>query len=129
MKAAPIALAAALLAIAGPAAAQTATDARCILLSNAFATEAKDAQAQKLAEASLYFYLGRLSPTETTAQLKTVFDQQSKTITETNAGPLMGECVKAVQGKVQLIQTLAAQAQPAAPATPATKPPPQPQGR
>src|SRR5689334_12665155 len=89
MKAAPIALAAALLAIAAPAAAQNVNDARCILLSNAFAAEAKDAQAQKLAEASLYFYLGRLSPTETTAQLKTVFDQQSKTITETNAGPLM----------------------------------------
>lgn len=127
MKAAPIALAAALLATSGAAGAQAVNDARCILLSNAFAAEAKDAQAQKLAEASLYFYLGRLSPTETPAQLKTVFDQQSKTITETNAGPLMGDCVKAVQGKVELIQTLAAQAQPAPPQT--TKPAPQPQGR
>lgn len=124
-----IAGAAALLTAAGPAAAQSATDARCILLSNVFASQGKDAEAQKVAEASLYFYLGRMSPSETAAQMKALFDAQSKTITDTNAGALMGECVKAVQGRVQIIQTLAAQAQPPAPATPATKPPANPQGR
>jgi hypothetical protein len=37
----------------------------------------------------------------------------------------MGECVKAVQAKVQLLQTVAAQSQPA----PQAKPPANPQGR
>src|SRR6476646_2057396 len=93
MKSFSIMFAAAILAASEPAAAQSANDARCILLSNVFASQGKDAAAQKVAEASLYFYLGRISPQETTAQMKVLFDQQSKTITDTNAGALMGECV------------------------------------
>ena len=123
MKTTPIALAAALLASAVPAAAQTATEARCIVLSNVFAKEGKDANAQKLAEVSLYFYLGRVGPQASTAQLKALLDQQARTITDANAGTLMGECVKTVQAKLQLLSNVAAQAQPAA------KPPAQPQGR
>ena len=127
MKTTPIALAAALLASAGPAAAQTATEARCLLLSNAFAKNAKDANAQKIAEDSLYFYLGRINGQPTTAQLKAMFDQQDKTITDANAGAVMGDCVNAVRAKVQLLQDVAAQTRPAA--KPATKPPGQPEGR
>lgn len=127
MKTTPIALAAALLASAGPAAAQTASEARCLLLSNAFAKNAKDANAQKIAEDSLYFYLGRIPGQPTTAQLKAMFDQQDKTITDANAGKVMGDCVNAVRAKVQLLQDVAAQTQPAA--KPATKPPGQPEGR
>jgi hypothetical protein len=118
-----IAIAAALLTTSGAAFAQTATDARCLLLSNAFAKQAKDATARKLAEDSLYFYLGRIPGQPTTAQLKAMFDQQDKTITDANAGAVMGECVNAVRAKVQLLQDVAAQARPA------TKPPAQPEGR
>jgi hypothetical protein len=121
MKAPQLAIAAALLTTSTAAAAQSATDARCILLANAFAQQSKDAQAQKVAEDSLYFYLGRIGGQPTAAQMKAVMDAQAKTLTDANAGTLMGECVKAVQAKVQLLQTLAAQAQP-------TKPK-QPQGR
>jgi hypothetical protein len=102
-----IALGAALLATSGAAAAQSATDARCILLSNVFAQQAKDANAQKAAEASLYFYLGRVGSAVTAAQIKTVFEAQGKTITQANAGTLMTECAKAVQTKVDLLQSLA----------------------
>jgi hypothetical protein len=123
MKAIRIALAAALLAASAAAPAQSSTDARCVLLANAFMNQSKDANAQKLAEATLYFYLGRINPTETTAQMKTLLDQQGKTITDANAGALMGECVKTVQAKVQLLQTLAAQQ------TQQSKPAQQPQGR
>jgi hypothetical protein len=119
MKAIHIAIAAALLTTSGAAAAQSATDARCILLSNVFAKQAKDANAQKLAEASLYFYLGRVNGQTTGAQLKTLFDQQAKTITDATAGALMSDCVKTLQAKVQLLQSVAAQA----------KPPAQPQGK
>ena len=121
--------AAALFSMSGAAAAQTATDARCILLSNVFAKQSKDANAQKTAEASFYFYLGRISNSETAAQMKALFDQQSKTITDANAGGLMGECAKGVQAKVQLLQGLAGQAQPAQPAKPQPAKPAQPQGR
>jgi hypothetical protein len=125
MKATRLALAAALLTTGGAAAAQTATDARCILLANAFAGQSKDANQKKVAEDSLYFYLGRIDGQPTAAQMKTVMDAQAKTLTDANAGQLMGECVKAVQAKVQLLQTLAAQSAPPA----QTKPPAKPQGR
>jgi len=125
MKATRLTLAAALVATSGAATAQTANDARCILLANAFAGQSKDANQKKLAEDSLYFYLGRIDGQPSAAQMKTVMDAQAKTLTDANAGQLMGECVKAVQAKVQLLQTLAAQSGPPAP----TKPPANPQGR
>ena len=75
MKVLPIlATAAALLMTSAEASAQTATDARCIILSNAFAKAGKDADAQKLAEATLYFYLGRINMTSG-PQLKALLDQ------------------------------------------------------
>jgi len=112
MKITRIAIAAALLAMSGAAAAQSAIEARCILLSSAFAKEMKDANAQKLAEASLYFYLGRINGQPTTAQMKALLDEQAKTITDANAGALMGDCVKPVQAKVQLLQSLSEQSKP-----------------
>ena len=124
MKATRLTLAAALVATSGAATAQTANDARCILLANAFAGQSKDANQKKLAEDSLYFYLGRIDGQPSAAQMKTVMDAQAKTLTDANAGQLMGECVKAVQAKVQLLQTLAKEAQPTQ-----SKPPAQPQGR
>jgi hypothetical protein len=124
MKSIHLAIAAALLVTSGAAAAQTANDARCILLANAFAGQSKEANQKKMAEDSLYFYLGRIDGQPTAAQMKAVMDAQAKTLNDTNAGTLMGECVKAVQAKVQLLQALAAQSQPQP-----TKPPANPQGR
>lgn len=126
MKIRTIALAAALLATSGTAVAQSAADARCIVLATAFANQSKDANQQKIAEDSLYFYLGRMNGQPTAAQFKAELDAQSKTITDANAGPLMNDCVKAVQVKVQLLTSLAQQSQPQAPAA---KPPANPQGR
>jgi hypothetical protein len=119
MKALSIALAAALLATSGGASAQSASDAQCIVLSNAFAGQAKDAQAKELAEASLYFYLGRVGNV-TAAQLKASLDSQAKTLTQATAGPAMNKCAAAIQAKVDLLKTIAAPAKPAtAPAKPA----------
>jgi hypothetical protein len=123
MKFNAIAVGAVLLATSGAAAAQSATDARCILLSNVFAQQVKDANAQKAAEASLYFYLGRISSAATAAQMKALFESQGKTITNANAGALMSDCAKAVQTKVDMLQSLAPP-QPAA-AKPAKPTPPQ----
>jgi len=106
MKALSITLAAALLATSGAAAAQTASDARCLLLSSAFAKQTKDDNAQKLAEASFYFYLGRVAPTATSAQLKTLFDTQAKGLTDAAAPGLMTACAKEFQAKVEMLNSL-----------------------
>ncbi len=106
MKATTIAIAGALLLSSGAAAAQSATDAQCIILSNAFAKNSKDANAQKLAESAFYFYLGRLGDSSTPAQLKTLFEAQSKTITDATAGNMMNACIKPLQAKVQMLQSL-----------------------
>jgi len=122
MKTTRLVLAAVLAATSTATAAQSAADARCIVLATAFANQSKDANQQKLAEDSLYFYLGRIAGQPSTAQFKTALDAQSKTITDANAGTLRGDCVKAVQVKVQLLQTLAAQSAPPAQATKPTNP-------
>ena len=117
MKILATALAGALLMTSGAAAAQSATDARCIILSNVFAQQAKDENAKKAAEASLYFYLGRVGSGATAAQLKTQFEAQAKTITNANAGALMNDCAKTVQAKLDLLNSLSPPQQ-AKPATP-----------
>lgn len=109
MKVLPILATAALLTTSAAASAQSASDARCILLANAYGKEAKDTNAQKLAEATFYFYLGRIGASATAPQLKALFEQQGKTITDAAAGGLMNDCVKGFQSKVELIQSLAPQ--------------------
>jgi len=115
MKIISFAAAAALLATSGAAAAQSATDARCILLASAFAKQDKDANAQKLAEATFYFYLGRVGSQETAAQLKTLFAAQAKTLTDATAGEGMNNCVKDFQSRIQLIDSLSGSEPAAAP--------------
>ena len=125
MKALTIALATALLASGGAASAQSASDAQCIVLSNAYAGQAKDAKAKEIAEAALYFYLGRVGSQTTVAQLKAQLDAQAKTITQANDGPAMGKCADAIQVKVNMLKSLGGPA----PAKPAQPKPAQPAGR
>ena len=108
MKISHIILATALLASGGAASAQAVNDARCIILSNGFLQQTKDpkdAAAQKAAEASLYFYLGRLG-SQSPAQIKALMEAQAKTLNDTNAGPLMNDCVKELRSKVDMMQNL-----------------------
>lgn len=105
-------VAVALIMTSGAASAQTATDAQCLLLSNAFGKNAKDADSQKTAQATVYFYLGRIRDQTTPAQLKALFEQASKTVTQANAGTLMDSCVKAVQSKMDLVQSVGNQQPP-----------------
>ena len=123
MKALNLALAAALLTTGGAASAQAVNDVQCIVVANAFAGQAKEANAQKVAEAAVFFYLGRLGNL-TSAQLKAQIDAQTRTLNNQNAGPTMQKCAAGVQSKVELLQS-------AAPAAPAAKPAakPSPAGR
>ena len=130
MKALKITLAAALLGTAGAASAQTANDIQCIVVSNAFLGASKEENARKIAEASVYFYLGRVSNTMTSAQLKTQLEAQSKTLNNQTAPGVMNKCTAAIQAKVSMMQSIAASEKPAATTTkPATKPGTQPPGR
>ena len=125
MKAIHLAVAAAVLVSGSAATAQSANDARCILLANVFAGDSKDAKQQKIAEDTLYFYLGRIAGEPSAAQMKAAFDQQGKTITDANAGPLMNDCVKPVLAKVQVLQSLSTGSK----AAPQAQSPAKPQGR
>jgi hypothetical protein len=116
MKAIGIVIAATLLATSGAAAAQTASDVACMIVSNGFAKNSKDPASQKAAEASLYFYLGRVSSVITPTQLKGMFDEQAKGINDKTAPAIMDGCVKAIQAKFEFVQGL-------------SKPQNQPQGR
>jgi len=125
MKAFHIALATALLATGGAATAQTTSDAQCLVVSNAFAGQAKEPNQQKLAEAAVYFYLGRVANTMTTAQLKTLLEAQVKTLTSANAGEIMNKCAATIQSKVEMLKSMAGPAaKPAATKPAATKPTP-----
>jgi hypothetical protein len=107
MKTLNVAFAVALLATGGAATAQTASDAQCLVVSNAFASQVKEPQAQKVAEASVYFYLGRVANSMTAPQLKALLDAQAKTLTNQNAPGVMNNCAAAIQTKVNLLQSLA----------------------
>lgn len=120
MKPLSITIAATLVVTSGAAAAQSATDARCIVLATGFANHATDANQQKIAEDSLYFYLGRVGGQPNSAQFKAALDAQAKTITDANAATLMAQCVAPVKARVQLLQSLA---------TPSRKAPVNPEGR
>jgi hypothetical protein len=122
MKAAPIALAAALLLSGAPASAQSANDAGCLLLSNVFAQKAAEPEVKKIAESAFYFYLGRVSDSTTAAQLKSMLDAQGKGITDTTAGTMMKNCVQTMQNRSDLLQSLATPAPAQQPAPPKKKP-------
>ena len=127
MKTLNIALAAALLATGGAATAQSAGDAQCIIVSNAFASQTKDTEQQKAAQAAMYFYLGRIGDSMTGPQLKALLDQQMKTITNANAGDTMNKCFATIKARVDLLEILDPNAKSATPAKPGA--PAQPHGR
>lgn len=113
------------------ATAQSVTDAQCIIVGNAFASQSKDAAQQKAAEAAVYFYLGRVRDGTTSPQLKALFDQAAKPLSDATIGQKMNECMKNIQGKIELLQSLAPK-QPAGTQPRATQPQPQqkkPEGR
>jgi hypothetical protein len=129
---APVIAGAAVLLTGTAATAQSVTDAQCIIVSNAFASQSKDPNQQKAAEAAVYFYLGRVKDGVTTPQLKALFDQAAKPLSDATIGPKMNDCMKGIQGKVALLESLAPKqaAQPATTAPRATTPQQkQPQGR
>ena len=89
-----IAITVALIASAGPARAQVGNDVKCLLASNLFANSAKDPKVRTSAEASKFFYLGRIYGRLDATQFKTQVLAQQKSITKSNAGQIMNGCAR-----------------------------------
>lgn len=95
---------------AGPASAQAVNDVRCLLVSNLFAKAAKDPKAKALAEATKYYFLGKLQGRISSAQLRTQAVAEAKSITPKGAGPVMNACAKQLQGTVISVESALKQA-------------------
>jgi hypothetical protein len=115
-----LALAAVLVCSSTAVSAQSATDAGCLILSNAFADKAPEPGVKKIAEDTYYFYLGRIADRMTAPQLRALLDAQSKVIAKSNPSLMMKNCVMALQTRSQLMDSLSAT--PAAPKQPAPPP-------
>lgn len=94
--------AAALLVVAGaPVAAQSASDVRCVLVSNVFMNApGQDAKAKRIAEAAAYYYLGRLDRFPP-AQLRAALATERKALTPAMLAQTMNGCARtmAASGK------------------------------
>ena len=94
-----------LIAMAAPAAAQSlGDDARCMVLSNAFARQANDAQGRQLAAASLSFYMGRLDGKADAKAIADAVRQVGAHIDAKAAGAQMSQCANRMGHAEQAIQ-------------------------
>lgn len=95
-----------------PAAAQATNDVKCLLASNLYSKAAKDPKARTIAEASKYFYLGRVSGRLNEPQVRAQMAAQTKTITAANSGNVMNACVRQMQGSAVMIERVGKQLAP-----------------
>lgn len=80
------------MAIATDAHAQTVTDeVRCVLLSNALASGAKNAQGRQVGASVGSYFMGRLDARQP-AQVKAAIDAQKKSMPASAAATLMNAC-------------------------------------
>ena len=92
---------------ASPASAQTVPDdVRCMLLSNMFATGARDEKARNVAAQSLGFYIGRLDGRADPQGIVTAKRAQPSSIDPKTAGPAMDVCASRLARAAQSIQAL-----------------------
>lgn len=100
---------------AAPASAATALDVRCFMLSNLFASKGDNENGRRLAQASGFYYLGKIQGMSD-ADLRRHIAEQGKQITAGTASAQMKECAAGVQASGQRIQSFAPKPQAAAPA-------------
>jgi hypothetical protein len=106
-------MAACALLVVGQASAQgSASDVRCLLVSNAFANGANDVKAKEIARSARLFYGGRLSTRES-AGLRREFAAQQKQLTPANAGPVMNSCAKEMTRRLEALEASGKGDQPA----------------
>jgi hypothetical protein len=89
-----------------PASAATARDVRCFMLSNLFAQKSGTDQAKKMAEASGFYYLGKLQGMGD-ADLRRLIAEQQKQFSLADASRDMQTCARTVQASGQRLQSFA----------------------
>ena len=94
----------ALVLLPAPAAAQSVNDVRCLVASNIFSKVAKGDKPKALAEASLYFYLGRIDGRYDAKSLKSAVTAQQKTLNSKNANVVMAECARQLQRSSKMVE-------------------------
>ncbi len=95
------------LGMAAPASAQAiVNDARCFVLSNAFAKAAKDENGRKVAAASMTFYLGRLDGKATPAVIADTITKQAAGVDPKMAATQMSICAAKLVRTEQGIQAM-----------------------
>ena len=99
-------IAIALSACGSSAQAEAGKDVQCLLASNLFAKASKDPKARAAAEASKFFYLGRVYGHLDASQLKTQMLAQQKLITKSNAASIMNGCARQMDAGAKLVQSV-----------------------
>jgi hypothetical protein len=94
-----------------PAAVPPPTTAGCLLVSNLVAKHATEAKDRDLAQSAFYFFIGRLGDRTTPDQLKSAFQAQERLIKAATVSPLMNACLRQMQQKLQMIQSVGQQLQ------------------
>lgn len=97
------------------AAAPTAQDVRCFMLSNLFAQKSDKEEGRKLAQVSGFYFLGKLQGMSD-ADLRRNIAEQQKTINQATASREMQGCAQIVQASGLHIQSLAPPPPPPVPA-------------
>ena len=91
-------------AFAAPALAQnTASDVRCLLVSNVFANSEKNPKAKQVASAASLFYSGRVSALPD-ATIHSSLEAEAKQLTVANAAPTMTACAQRMTRALQQLQ-------------------------
>jgi len=82
------------------------TTLNCLLASNVFVQRSTDPKDKTLALQTLYFYLGRVNPQTSAQQFKSALQRTADGLKGVNAAPLMNACVRELQAKVELLQSV-----------------------
>jgi hypothetical protein len=83
-----------------------ATTLNCLLASNVFAQNETDPKQKTLALQTLYFYLGRIEPQTSPQQFKAALKRTADALKGVSAGPLMNACVRELQTKAEMLQSV-----------------------
>lgn len=99
-------LAAILGSMAQPASAQAPNDVQCLMVSNFYAKSASDANARKVAEATTYFFLGRVAGRMNESQLRASLAAQQNALKRVDMNTVMQRCARTVRVSAEQVQSL-----------------------
>ena len=94
-----------LLTLSAPALAQSASDIRCLVLSDAFATRSNNEAIKKAAQPVAFFYAGKIDGRWTDAQLLAEIIKQKKSVNFKNSGAEMQACASRMQVSLRRLGT------------------------